>query len=144
MDNTNERVFNSASCEDTEKIAYEFANELKKGDFIAFFGDLGSGKTAFTRGIAKKLCPNARVQSPTFAIVNEYTGGKIDLFHFDMYRILDDDNLFSTGFYDYFDRCGVMVVEWSENIPFALPENRYDIVFEKTGDSQRRIHIMKK
>lgn len=144
MENINERVFDSASCEDTEKIAYNFANELKKGDFIAFFGDLGSGKTAFTRGLAQNLCPNARVQSPTFAIVNEYVGGKIDIFHFDMYRILDDDNLFSTGFYDYFDRCGVMVVEWSENIPFALPENRYDIVFEKTGDSQRKIHIIKK
>ena len=144
MENINERVFESASCEDTEKIAYEFAKELKKGDFIAFFGDLGSGKTAFTRGLAQYLCPNARVQSPTFAIVNEYVGGNVDIFHFDMYRILDDDNLFSTGFYDYFDRDGVMVVEWSENIPFALPENRYDIVFEKTGDTQRKIHIIKK
>ena len=144
MENTNERVFESASCEDTEKIAYEFAKELKRGDFIAFFGDLGSGKTAFTRGLAQYLCPNARVQSPTFAIVNEYTGGKVDIFHFDMYRILDDDNLFSTGFYDYFDREGVMVVEWSENIPFALPEERYDIVFEKTGDNGRKIHIIKK
>lgn len=144
MENKNERIFSSASCEDTEKIAAEFAKELKEGDFIAFFGDLGSGKTAFTRGVASYLCPNARVTSPTFAIVNEYIGGKIALFHFDMYRILDDDNLFSTGFYDYFDRNGVMIVEWSENIPFGLPEHRYDVVFEKTGDNERKIRIIKK
>ncbi len=144
MENKNERIFSSASCEDTEKIAAEFAKELKEGDFIAFFGDLGSGKTAFTRGVANYLCPNARVTSPTFAIVNEYLGGILPIFHFDMYRILDDDNLFSTGFYDYFDRSGVMIVEWSENIPFGLPEHRYDIIFEKTGDNKRKIHIIKK
>ena len=144
MENKNEQIFESTSCEDTEKIAYEFAKELKAGDFIAFFGDLGSGKTAFTRGVANYLCPNARVTSPTFAIVNEYLGGALPIFHFDMYRILDDDNLFSTGFYDYFDREGVMIVEWSENIPFGLPGHRYDIIFEKTGDNNRIIHIIKK
>ncbi len=144
MENKNERIFESASCEDTERIAYEFAKELGAGDFIAFFGDLGSGKTAFTRGVANLLCPNARVTSPTFSIVNEYLGGSVPLFHFDMYRILDDDNLFSTGFYDYFDRDGVMIVEWSENIPFGLPEHRYDVVFEKIGDNERKIHIIKK
>ena len=144
MENKNERVFHSSCCEDTEKIAYEFANELEAGDFIAFFGDLGSGKTAFTRGLAQNICPDARVTSPTFAIVNEYLGGRIPLFHFDMYRILDDDNLFSTGFYDYFDRCGVMITEWSENIPFGLPENRYEVIFEKIGDNERNIRIIKK
>ena len=144
MENKKERVFLSASCEDTEKIAFEFAKELKQGDFIAFFGDLGSGKTAFTRGVAQYLCPEARVTSPTFAIVNEYLGGKIPVFHFDMYRILDDDNLFSTGFYDYFDRDGVMIVEWSENIPFGLPEKRYEVIFEKTGDSERNIRIIER
>lgn len=139
-----EKIYKSESAEDTEKIAYEFAKELKCGDFVAYFGDLGSGKTAFTRGIASYICPKVRVSSPTFAIVNEYTGGKIDMFHFDMYRILDDDNLFSTGFYDYFDRDGVILTEWSENITYALPENRYDIVFEKTGDSGRIIKIIKR
>lgn len=139
-----EKVYESASVEDTEKIASDFAKELKPGDFVAYFGDLGSGKTAFTRGIASFLCPKVRVSSPTFAIVNEYTGGKIDMFHFDMYRILDDDNLFSTGFYDYFDRDGIILTEWSENITFALPENRYDVMFEKTGENARTIKIIKR
>lgn len=139
-----EKIYKSECVEDTEKIAAEFAKSLNKGDFIAYFGDLGSGKTAFTRGIASYLCPKSRVSSPTFAIVNEYLGGKIDMFHFDMYRILDDDNLFSTGFYDYFDRDGVILTEWSENIPFALPDERYDVIFEKTGDASRIIRIVKR
>ena len=139
-----EKIYKSECVEDTEKIAAEFAKSLNKGDFIAYFGDLGSGKTAFTRGIASYLCPKSRVSSPTFAIVNEYLGGKIDMFHFDMYRILDDDNLFSTGFYDYFDRDGVILTEWSENIPFALPDQRYDVIFEKTGDESRIIRIVKR
>ncbi len=139
-----EKIYKSECVEDTEKIAAEFAKSLKKGDFIAYFGDLGSGKTAFTRGIASYLCPKCRVSSPTFAIVNEYLGGKIDMFHFDMYRILDDDNLFSTGFYDYFDRDGIILTEWSENIPFALPDERYDVIFDKTGDDSRNIRILKR
>lgn len=140
----NSEIFESTSEKDTEKIAYQFAETLKKGDFIAFFGDLGSGKTAFTRGIAKRICPACRVSSPTFAIVNEYEGGDFPIFHFDMYRICDDDNLYSTGFYDYFDRNGVIITEWSENIPFALPEERYDIIFEKTGNNSRKITITKR
>ena len=145
MENKKERVFLSASCEDTEKIAFEFAKELKQGDFIAFFGDLGSGKTAFTRGVAQYLCPEARVTSPTFAIVNEYLGGKIPVFHFDMYRILDDDNLFSTGFYDYFDRDGVLAVEWSENIDGLADnlESVWVVAIEKTGETSREIAIDK-
>ena len=139
----NKWVYTSSCEQDTEKIGAEFAQGLKKGDFIAFFGNLGSGKTAFVRGVASVLCPNARVQSPTYAIVNEYRGD-IPIFHFDMYRILDDDSLYSVGFYDYFDRGGVIFTEWSENIPFALPDERYDITFEKTGDTGRIITIEKK
>ena len=137
-------IFESTSAEATEEFASEFAKNLKAHDFIAFFGDLGSGKTAFTRGMARTLCPGVRVSSPTFAIVNEYRGKDVDIYHFDMYRILDDDSLYSTGFYDYFDRPGVIVTEWSENIPFGLPEKRYDIIFEKTGDSSRKITIVKR
>lgn len=129
--------------EDTEKIGAEFAKTLNKGDFIAFFGDLGSGKTAFVRGVASVLCPSARVASPTYAIVNEYRG-EIPIFHFDVYRVLDDDSLYSTGFYDYAERGGIIFVEWSENIPFALPDNRYDITFTKTGETDREIVIDKK
>ena len=142
MNKTTE-IFETNSPEDTEKIASELAKKLKPCDFIAFFGDLGSGKTAFVRGLASVLCPECRVSSPTFAIVNEYTKGKIPIFHFDMYRITDDDSLFSTGFYDYFDRNGVIAAEWCENIPYALPENRYEVLFRKTGDSSRIIEITK-
>lgn len=143
MTEQNKMIFETNSPEDTEKIASDLADKLCAGDFIAFFGDLGSGKTAFVRGLASKLCPACRVSSPTFAIVNEYIGGKIPLFHFDMYRIKDDDSLFSTGFYDYFDRNGIIAVEWSENIPFALPDDRYEVVFKKAGDNSRIIEITK-
>lgn len=136
-------VYVSKSEADTEKIAADFADRLNKGDFIAFFGDLGSGKTAFVRGLASKLCPGARVASPTFAIVNEYRG-KTDIYHFDMYRITDDDSLYSTGFYDYFDRGGIIAVEWSENIPFGLPDERYDVIFSKISENERKVEIVKK
>ena len=139
----NKWIYTSDCEEDTEKIGAELAKILKGGDFIAFFGDLGSGKTAFVRGAASVLCPGARVQSPTYAIVNEYRG-KTPIFHFDLYRVLDDDSLYSTGFYDYFERGGVIFTEWSENITFALPDERYDITFEKTGDTGRIITIVKK
>lgn len=140
MENT--KVYLSSGTEDTENIAKEFAKGLKKGDFIAFFGDLGSGKTAFVRGAAAVLCPDAHVTSPTYAIVNEYRG-QIPIFHFDVYRILDDDSLYSVGFYDYLERGGVIFVEWSENIPFALPGDRYEITFRKTGDNSREITVVK-
>ena len=128
--------------EDTEKIGAEFAQELKKGDFVAFFGNLGSGKTAFVRGVASVLCKGAHVSSPTYAIVNEYPG-ETDIFHFDMYRITDDDSLYSVGFYDYPDRNGIIFTEWSENITFALPETRYNVTFEKTGETDRKITVEK-
>ena len=136
------REFISKCERDTENIAKELAKELKKGDFIAFFGDLGSGKTAFVRGLASVFCENARVSSPTYAIVNEYRG-EIDIFHFDMYRIFDDDSLYSTGFYDYLDRGGICAVEWSENITYALPEERYDVTFEKMDETTRKITIVR-
>ena len=136
-------VYTSNSEEETEKIGALFAESLKKGDFIAFFGNLGSGKTAFVRGVASVLCPDARVQSPTYAIVNEYRG-KTPIFHFDVYRITDDDSLYSTGFYDYLERGGIIFTEWSENIMFALPEERYDVTFEKSGDTSRIITVEKK
>lgn len=88
--------------------------------FVALYGDLGAGKTAFVRGLASVLASGVRVKSPTFAIVHEYPG-KLPVFHFDMYRITSDDELYSTGFYDYFSRSGVIVTEWSENIEYALP-----------------------
>ncbi len=134
------KVYVTTSEKETENIAIELASELKSGDFLAFYGDLGSGKTAFIRGLASVFCPGVRVSSPTYAIVNEYRG-KTNIFHFDMYRITDDDSLYSTGFYDYFDRNGIIAAEWCENIPFALPDRYYEIRFEKTSETERKIEI---
>ena len=135
------KVYVTTSEKETENVAIELASELKSGDFLAFYGDLGSGKTAFIRGLASVFCPGVRVSSPTYAIVNEYRG-KTNIFHFDMYRITDDDSLYSTGFYDYFDRNGIIAAEWCENIPFALPERYYEIIFEKTSETVRKITII--
>ena len=118
-----EKTYISHSVEETEKIAASICPELKNRRFLCFFGSLGAGKTAFTRGIVKELAPECLglVHSPTFAIVNEYLGKDAQIFHFDLYRIKDEDDLYSTGFYDYLDAGAVLVVEWSENIEGALP-----------------------
>ena len=133
----------SNSPAETENIAAELAKELKAGDFVAFFGDLGAGKTAFSRGIVKCLAPECLelVHSPTFAIVNEYVGEKINIFHFDMYRIKDEDDLISTGFYDYEERGGIIITEWSENIPFAIPEKAVRVNIKKISETARRFTI---
>ena len=104
--------FISHSTIETEEIATNFSKMLEKGDFVALFGDLGVGKTAFVRGMAKSICPSASVKSPTYTIVNEYKDEKGKLFHFDVYRIEDDDDLYSMGFYDYFKK----VISFSNKI----------------------------
>lgn len=124
------------SVEETEAFGAEIgrllADDKTAPTFIALYGDLGVGKTAFVRGLASVIAPNSIVRSPTFAIVNEYKASKSSLFHFDMYRIEDEDELYSIGFYDYLDR-GVCVVEWSENIPYALPERYIRVEILKTS-----------
>lgn len=115
----------SASPTETEALGAALATELLANEalprYVALYGDLGVGKTAFVRGVASVLAPGAAVRSPTFALVHEYRG-KLPLFHFDMYRITDEDDLYSIGYDDYLARDGVILVEWSENIPFALPD----------------------
>ena len=115
----------TASPDETERVGAQLAqrllNEPTLPRYIALYGDLGVGKTAFTRGVCQVLCPGAAVRSPTFALVNEYRG-KLPVFHFDMYRITGEDDLYSIGYDDYLLRDGVILVEWSENIPFALPD----------------------
>ena len=124
------------SPEETEAFGAEVARYMTEDAsaprFIALYGDLGVGKTAFVRGLASVIAPNSIVRSPTFALVNEYRAQKSPLFHFDMYRIEDEDELYSIGFYDYLDR-GICVVEWSENIPYALPERYLKIEISKTS-----------
>lgn len=130
----------TTSPEETESVGFEFAKTLSRGDCLAMKGDLGAGKTAFVRGMAKYLCPKARVQSPTYTIVNSY-GGKIPLYHFDMYRIDGEESLYSTGFFDYLDAGGICAVEWSEKIEDFLPDDRYTVTIEKTGEETREITV---
>jgi tRNA threonylcarbamoyladenosine biosynthesis protein TsaE len=126
------------SPEETEAVGFEIASELKKDlsipPFIALYGDLGVGKTAFVRGFTKVFSPNALVRSPTFALVNEYpsTSGR-RVFHFDMYRITDEDDLYSIGYYDYLDDGSICLVEWSENIPYAIPDEHIKVEITKTN-----------
>ena len=124
----------SDSAEETEKIGAEFAKLLRPSDFVAMFGDLGAGKTAFVRGAMKVLAPNAPVQSPTYTIVNEYPA-KIPVYHFDMYRIDDEDSLYSIGYYDYLENGGICFAEWCEKIEPYLPERYYTVTIRKSPEN---------
>ena len=126
----------SHSVKETEEIGKRIASVLKGSEVIALFGDLGAGKTAFTRGLCEAL-GIFEVSSPTFAIINEYEG-RFPVYHFDMYRITTPDDLYSTGFYDYLDN-GVLVIEWSENIESLLDESAIRITITKTDDENERI-----
>ena len=112
-------------------------NPIKDYPVVALYGDLGAGKTVFVRGMASLLSPEAHVKSPTYTIVNEYEGD-IPLHHFDMYRIESEDDLYSIGFDDYLAR-GVAVIEWSENIPYALPHEYFRVTIDKVSDTERRV-----
>ena len=132
--------FITNSPAETERIGAFLAEKLQPGTVIAYRGDLGAGKTAFTRGIAKGLGCRDCVTSPTYTIVNEYLSGRMPLFHFDMYRLRSADDLFDIGWDDYLERGGVCAVEWSENVEEAL--ERFVLVnIEKIGDESRRITI---
>ncbi len=135
----------SQSETDTENIAEQFARTLPSHAFIALRGDLGAGKTAFVRGLARVVSPTSFVCSPTYALVNEYHSESGRLIHFDMYRIHDEESLYMTGFYDYFDdnsekKC-IYAVEWSENIEFALPKEYYEVEIQILPENRRRITI---
>lgn len=134
-------VFVSKSVADTEKLAARLAEKLRGGEVIAFTGSMGMGKTAFTRGLVEALGGGDVVSSPTFALVSEYAA-RLTVQHFDMYRVSGWDDLYSTGFFDYLDTDSVLVIEWSENIDGALPENtiRIDIRPGET-ETQRIITI---
>ena len=132
--------FCSDSPEETEKIGAALGRLLQPGAVIAFEGDLGAGKTAFTRGVALGLGAKEQVTSPTYTIVNEYLSGKYPLFHFDMYRLASSDDLFDIGWEDYLDRGGICAVEWSENVADAM-EDAIVVTIEKLGEDARRITI---
>ena len=126
------------SPEETEAVGEALGRVLTPGTVIAYKGDLGAGKTAFTRGLARGLGCKELVTSPTYTIVNEYLGGRLPLFHFDMYRLGSSEDLFDIGWEDYLERNGVCAVEWSENVEDAM-EDAMVITIEKLGDSQRNI-----
>ena len=125
---------------ETESVGAALAKVLKPGTVIAYRGDLGAGKTAFTRGLARGLGFLDMVTSPTYTIVNEYLGGRLPLFHFDMYRLASSDDLWDIGWEDYLERGGICAVEWSENVEDAL-ENAISVTIEKLGEESRRITI---
>ncbi|MEE0945876.1 MAG: tRNA (adenosine(37)-N6)-threonylcarbamoyltransferase complex ATPase subunit type 1 TsaE [Acutalibacteraceae bacterium] len=133
--------FISNSPLDTEKFAIDFSKTLTGGEVIAFRGGMGMGKTHFTRALAKGLGFSGAVNSPTFAIVNEYRGGRLPLFHFDMFRIESWEDLDSCGFFDYMEEKGVIAVEWSENIESALDDGTIYITLEKLSENSRKITI---
>ena len=133
-------IYETHSPEETEQIGALLAKKLTPGTVIAFEGDLGAGKTAFTRGLARGLGCTEQVSSPTYTIVNEYISGKMPLFHFDMYRLRCADDLFDIGWEDYMERGGVCAVEWSENVADAM-ENPIRVCISKVGENSRTITI---
>ena len=133
-------IFETDSPARTEAVGEALGRVLKPGTILAYEGDLGAGKTAFTRGLARGLGAAEPVTSPTYTIVNEYLSGRIPLFHFDMYRLRCADDLFDIGWDDYLERGGVCAVEWSENVAEAM-EDAIWVRIEKTGQESRRITI---
>ena len=134
------------SAEQTEALGATLAEAIAADSslprFIALYGDLGVGKTAFVRGFTSLFSPKARVKSPTFALVNEYRAKPRSVFHFDMYRITDEDDLFSIGYYDYLNRPGICLVEWSENVPYAIPEQYLRVLIEKSDPDRPEIRTV--
>ena len=134
------QIFSTNSPEETEAVGVRLAAVLTPGTVIAYEGDLGAGKTAFTRGLAKGLGAKEQVTSPTYTIVNEYLSGRMPLFHFDMYRLGSADDLWDIGWEDYLERSGVCAVEWSENVREAMTGAIW-VRIEKTGVDSRKITI---
>jgi tRNA threonylcarbamoyladenosine biosynthesis protein TsaE len=140
----------SESVEYTEELGRMLAGFISEDDalprFVAMYGDLGVGKTAFVRGFCSSLCPNSTVKSPTFALVNEYRSKDARVYHFDMYRIVDEEDLYSIGFYDYLNSGAICLCEWSENIPYAIPGEHVRVTISKTDPAspdERKIELKK-
>lgn len=127
---------------ETCQLAQKIGERLKSRDVVLFTGDMGAGKTAFTKGLAEFFGVSDEVTSPTFALVHEYSG-RVNIFHFDLYRLSDFDDLYATGFFDYLGRDGILVVEWSENIPELSQEleNVVNISVEKLSENERKFTI---
>lgn len=134
--------FVTKSENETRELAKRLAEKLRAGDVILYSGEMGAGKTAFTKGIAEYFGTEEEVTSPTFALIHEYPG-RVPIFHFDLYRIADYDELYAIGFFDYLDRGGILAVEWSENISELAEEleNVININIQKLSENERRITV---
>ncbi len=137
--------FVSKSEQETRNFARRIAEKLDPGDVILFNGEMGAGKTAFTKGLAEFFGTDEEVSSPTFALVHEYPG-RVPIFHFDLYRISGFDDLYAIGFFDYLDRGGILVVEWSENVPELESEleNVVSISIQKLSENEREFTVLGK
>lgn len=138
MKETDTREYRTHSPEETEALGEKLAAVLHGGEVLAFYGGMGMGKTAFTRGLARGLGIPDGVSSPTFALVHEYRGN-LPLYHFDMFRVSGWDDLYSTGFFDYLETGAVLAIEWSENIEGALPEGTIRIEISPGDRENERI-----
>lgn len=136
-----EEIFVSKCTQDTIELGKKLALSLVGGEVVSLYGGLGVGKTHFVKGVAQGLGFKGDVTSPTFNIVNEYTGGRLDVYHFDMYRVAGWDDLYSTGYFEYAENGGVVITEWSENIENALPDNAVKVTISRIDDSSRKIVI---
>ena len=133
--------FISKNEKQTEKIAKNFAKNLKGGEIILLIGDLGAGKTTFTKYLAKALKIKEHITSPTFTICNEYSSGRLGLYHFDMYRLENEDEARELGLNEYFNSNYVSIIEWPERILGLIPNNHITIKIEKTGENERKFII---
>ena len=136
-------IYEATTLDSTKKIAQDFAKSLKSGDVVCMYGDLGAGKTEFVRAMAQEFGITDYITSPTFTIVNEYKG-RLDLYHFDVYRIADSDEMYEIGYDEYIDGDGICVIEWAELIDDILPPHRYNVTINKDlakGESYRKITI---
>jgi len=131
----------TSSETETRQVGKDLAKKLRPGTVLAFYGDLGAGKTTFTKGLAAGLGIDTEITSPTYTIVNEYETGGIPLIHFDMYRLNSADDLFEIGWDDYLERGAILAVEWSENVEEAFPPDTVRIQIQKDGDTRRVITI---
>ena len=135
------KEFITQSAAETAALGKRLGSLINEKCTIAFRGDLGSGKTCFTVGFVKGLDYFGEANSPTFAIVNEYLGGRLPVYHFDMYRITDEDELYGIGYYDYLDEQSVLVIEWSENIDDALPKDSIFVTFSNQVENTRVVTV---
>jgi tRNA threonylcarbamoyladenosine biosynthesis protein TsaE len=131
----------SKDASETEKIALDLAGILKPGDIVALYGPVGSGKTCFVRGLARGLKCSQEVKSPSFSLVNEYSG-PLPLYHFDFYRLEKEAEIIDLGWTDYLDSDGVVAIEWAERVKNMLPPDRFDVYLDFFGPEMRSVEIM--